>query len=944
MNHFQLASRASKITGLNYQFLSRQTNEYLNNIINRKEDEQQDDLQDNDVDIFNFKEDYDLNSDMIKEITDAIMSIFRNKPNVNVLVEITFDYKFNVTFTITKENLIELSKIILTYTEGMIITGYKLSTISRELNTGGFFPYLNKSTLNLEKYGIYKEFKKENYENSCLFLALKNSNQFTNNELESIKHLIITEYTPRSKLKVLCNYLKIQIRLKYRKKTEIDYLTYGKKYSKKIELCLLLNHYFLNDDKKIFQTIEKLIKNNEMELINFSNPEIFKTIYYTMVDKKDYLEYDENSYKKIEEFNHGKYDEIKYYYADTETYIDKNNILQSYIIAYATDEKTECFKAINHLEKFFNVLKKDNSKNIIVYFHNLKFDFNQLIKVNFIIKSILSSNGSVKQVKLNYKGKDIILRDSYGVISSKLDNFGKMFNLETKKSYCPFDLYSEENCNKAFLTLDEIKYIKDDKFINQAKPFIKYGHFFHLDYAAQYCINDCIVLKQGMEKFYNTLTELANKGDENDFKKLIRSKISTPGIVKSISLYKNSLKNNFYEFSNNVQAFLQKFIIGGKCMLKNNTRQYKNGQISSLDANSLYPAAMIKIGELGGFLKGKPLILINKTMDFLNKVDGYFIKIRIKKVNIKLDFPILSIIKEGIRNYTNKLENEIIYVDKFTLEDAIKYQNIEFDIIEGYYFNEGRDNSLSKLVQELYNKRLFYKSNKNPLENVYKLLLNSLYGKFIESSKTVDSKTIIKRGEAECLKFVKKNYHTVKEFSNIGDIYIIKQSKAINKHYNMCHFGAEILSMSKRIMNQVFHAANNRSIEIFYTDTDSLKLFTNDIEELSIEYEKLYNKKLVGNDLGQFKDEHTEKDILNCFKFIGLGKKAYISIEKNGNHKYSLKGVPKIYLKNNLVEIYERLYNGEVVKFNDKEINEKLLLTSNFYSRINIDFNRSLKF
>ena len=893
MSKFNLASKASKLTGLNYQSLLKKSINELNELINEKE---------------KIKKTHD---EIKNGIINMILDQLKNDKNKKILLNLTFEDDTNRTITINRPNILEFLRNLEDTYEEKKIKKYSYSIIDNNLNSGGFFPYLNKSNFNLEKYGIYKDFKKDNYKNSCLFLALKNSNLFTDIELEEIKHLIITEYTPRSKLKILCDHLKIQIRLKYRKKDQIDYLTYGKQYSKKINLCLLHNHYFLNEDNN-FQLIEELIKNNEMELIDFSNIEIFKTIFYDKIEQNDYLNYNENSYNKINKFKHSKYDEIKYYYADTETYQDKNNVLNSYMIAYSTDDKTECFKCDNHIEKFLNVLKKDKSKNIIVYFHNLKFDFNQLIKVNFIIKSIISNNGSIKQVKLSYKNKNIILRDSYGIISSKLDNFGKMFNLEQKKSYCPFDLYNEENCKKPFLELNEIDYIKDEKFINQSKQYIKYNKFFHLDYAADYCKNDCVVLKLGLEKFYNTLTELSEKGDEDNFKKMIRSKISTPGIVKSISLYKNSICD-FYEFTNNVQAFLQKFIIGGKCMLKNNTKLYKEGLISSLDANSLYPSAIIQIGEkIGGFLRGKPKILENKNMDFLNLQDGYFIKIKINKVNINLDFPILSVIKNGIRNYTNELENEIIYVDKFTLEDAIKYQNIEFEILEGYYFDEGRNNDLCELVKNLYDKRLSYKNNKNPLENVYKLLLNSLYGKFIESAKSVNSNTIIKRTEDDCIKFVKKNYHTIKEFTNINNIYVIKNSKAINKHYNMCHIGAEILSMSKRIMNEVFHAAKISNIEIFYTDTDSLKLFTKDIDNLSLKYNELYGKSLIGNNLGQFKDEHTEKDILNCYKFIGLGKKAYISIEKNNNHKFSLKGIPKIYLdKNSLVDIYEKLYKGD---------------------------------
>ena len=35
------------------------------------------------------------------------------------------------------------------------------------------------------------------------------------------------------------------------------------------------------------------------------------------------------------------------------------------------------------------------------------------------------------------------------------------------------------------------------------------------------------------------------------------------------------------------------------------------------------------------------------------------------------------------------MENKILRVDKIALEDLIEFQKVEFEIIRGYYFNEG---------------------------------------------------------------------------------------------------------------------------------------------------------------------------------------------------------------------------------------------------------------
>ena len=39
-----------------------------------------------------------------------------------------------------------------------------------------------------------------------------------------------------------------------------------------------------------------------------------------------------------------------------------------------------------------------------------------------------------------------------------------------------------------------------------------------------------------------------------------------------------------------------------------------------------------------------------------------------------------------------------VYIDKTGLEDAITFQEIEFEILDGYYFNEGHNNTTKQLL------------------------------------------------------------------------------------------------------------------------------------------------------------------------------------------------------------------------------------------------------
>ena len=56
---------------------------------------------------------------------------------------------------------------------------------------------------------------------------------------------------------------------------------------------------------------------------------------------------------------------------------------------------------------------------------------------------------------------------------------------------------------------------------------------------------------------------------------------------------------------------------------------------------------------------------------------------------------------------------ETVYIDKISLEDIIKFQQVGFDIIDGYYFNEGHNDKIKSVISHLYGKRKELKTNKN---------------------------------------------------------------------------------------------------------------------------------------------------------------------------------------------------------------------------------------
>ena len=73
-------------------------------------------------------------------------------------------------------------------------------------------------------------------------------------------------------------------------------------------------------------------------------------------------------------------------------------------------------------------------------------------------------------------------------------------------------------------------------------------------------------------------------------------------------------------------------------------------------------------------------------------------------------------------------------------------------------------------------------------------------------------------------KYVSYNYNYIDSVIGVNGIYYTKQVKSCLSHYDYDHCGVEILSMSKRIMNNVFSCADDCGVIMCYQATDSIHL------------------------------------------------------------------------------------------------------------------------
>ncbi len=609
---------------------------------------------------------------------------------------------------------------------------------------------------------------------------------------------------------------------------------------------------------------------------------------------------------------------------------------------------------LRNLTNSFGVDVKEKifrQSNLIAYAHNLTYDitfiFPYLKALEILEKDgkIITATGMYynarKKIKIQFK-------DSLRLIPMGLAKFAETFKLESQKEVMYYSMYNpktmpiitsvpvqvindyiQEYDNNSLTPPTKLEERRRTFWENIEKWNCRSGDAVNLlKYSVKYCELDIRVLRQGFFKF----TELFNKINGN-----IRATefFSLPSVANyhfdSLGCFVKCVDMDGF-----LGNFFQDHIVGGRTMLAHNkkvkiTTREHGFNIVDFDAVSLYPSAM---AFFDGFVQGLPKELSSeqKTMEFLATIDYFFIEVLITKVGRKnRAFPCMSVKKaDGTRHWTDHVEGEVLKFDKIGLEDAINFHEIEFTILNGYYFNEGFNTSIKDKIRQCFNERVAAKKADNgPLSELLKLVMNSSYGKTIQ--KPAEDDTIVintkvwnkerreyDRDSTILDKFLDKNYQYLDspfyEIDNSGT-YHVKRVRSIVESKSKPHLGCQILSYSKRIMNQVMFLAEDIGVNIFYQDTDSLHMSENDLSTLTEAYKAKYGRDLVGSDLGQFHSDF-EFSCKECEKkakgvhsevFIGCGKKCYLDVligkchtegcinqgKKIRDEHIRLKGVPK---------------------------------------------------
>lgn len=415
-------------------------------------------------------------------------------------------------------------------------------------------------------------------------------------------------------------------------------------------------------------------------------------------------------------------------------------------------EDVKIFHSIGEQFEYFTSLKE----NIIVYYHNLKFDgafwlsylmvdlgFKQASEqldaenpfkvrwlqekemLNNTFKYSISDRGQWYTIIIKVGGHFIEIRDSLKLLPFSVKRIGESFGTKHKKLDMEYTGFRYAGCE---ITDEEKHYIANDVLVVKEALEIMFNEG-HTDLTIGSC---CLkeykrtFIKEDYEMFFPNLYEIPIDKSKHDY--------------------------------DNVGVYIRKSYRGGWCYLVKGKegKIYKNG--CTFDVNSLYPSMMSS--ESGNYYPvGTPHMWTGNIIPDVALLPNRYYFIRIKtRFYIKKDkLPFIQIKSSHLYKGTECLETTDVYNKETGLyspyymgfDGKIKdtrvelvltmtdfqllkehYELVDFEILDGCWFYA--EIGLFDSYIEKY--KTIKMNNKGALRELAKLFLNNLYGKMASST------------------------------------------------------------------------------------------------------------------------------------------------------------------------------------------------------------------
>lgn len=519
--------------------------------------------------------------------------------------------------------------------------------------------------------------------------------------------------------------------------------------------------------------------------------------------------------------------EYRYFMGDFETTVYKGQVNTEVWASALVELFSDKVTILHSIAETFDYLVSLNC-NVVVYYHNLKFDgafwlsyllvdkkftqaydkigdketdvkWKQQFKMfNNTFKYSISDRGMWYSIVVKVKNHFIEIRDSLKLLPFSVKRIGESFGTKHKKLDMEYTGFRYAGCE---ITKEEQEYIANDVLV--VKEALE------------------IMFKQG----HNKLT--IGSCCLEEYKKICRSSLE-------IQLDYAEMFPNLYDFKidkqehkyDNAGDWLRKSYRGGWCYLVKGKENKIKTNGTTADVNSLYPSMMSsKSGNK--YPIGLPKFWTGNFIpeEALKENMYYFVRIK-TRFYIKDNYlPFIQVKGDLKYKGTESLETSDVYnhenddyfpyyIDKngniqqakveltLTMTDyqLIKehYELVDFEIIDGCYFY-----SMVGIFDEYINKYAkIKKESKGALRELAKLFLNNLYGKMASST---DSSFKIAY---------------VKDDKSIGFMQVVENEKKPG----YIAIGSAITSYSRnftiRAAQKNYYGANKRGF--IYADTDSM--------------------------------------------------------------------------------------------------------------------------
>lgn len=567
-----------------------------------------------------------------------------------------------------------------------------------------------------------------------------------------------------------------------------------------------------------------------------------------------------------EKQNWHTYQSFKVFCLDIETHADNKTVSLAskgdfsrigawcgYFMSTIDDENYKDRKYWGHNEEEIIELidAQFKKENTLCFIFNASFDLSYLLPKlvekykleNFDIncKSLLST---IYEVKITYYNHIFIIRDLRLLLGGgSLDSHSKGFNVKHAKLSGTVDYVLDRHTKEGLYEPTDLELlynyydvasmleIIEDYFNKLNTEEHYYGHyFFNSVSAASYSAKLATTYSYGTiakeDILFNTDTTETNTDEKRRHKSGdIKNKKGSRKVKKYHLMKDDTMKKFRTEYpilQNEVDEFLRIGYHGGLCY-----PFYKYAQktiydkVAHIDAASMYPSQMI----LNEFPYGNPVKISNdKALQYeKHTLTAAKIKYTFDSCNFIPDIGMTHYIKVWNRAPLEYVETVIwLEIELDVYKNA--YKEFEFEIVEAYRFKA------KPLTQKEYINKIFNlkKTEKGANRQRYKIVMNSLYGKFGERKHKEEFKLVYEDSFlttlTEELENPRESKYTYLPIASCATAYARKELTTI-----MGIVGYE---------------------NCVYCDTDSIFFVINKTSLKGWEYLKSINK--IGKDVGQW--------------------------------------------------------------------------------------------